>query len=191
MFVLKKKYFFIIENIKDIDLSNVKLFKKVIIIYRNKNNTENYSKLLEFRKNCRSKKIKFYITNNVKLMRKIKADGLYISAHNKDLSLNRLKNTSYNIIGSAHNIKEINLKLLQGCSSILFSRLFKTIYKGKKDYLDVIKFNLFTLNKKENLIPLGGIRVSNLNKLNIVNCNSFALLSEIKKKPAKIFSRLF
>ena len=44
---------------------------------------------------------------------------------------------------------------------------------------------------KENLVPLGGIKLSNLNKLNLVKSNSFALLSEIKKKPANIINRLF
>ena len=42
-----------------------------------------------------------------------------------------------------------------------------------------------------NLIPLGGIKIKNLNKLKNVYCEGFALLSEIKKKPAKIISRLF
>ena len=41
----------------------------------------------------------------------LKADGIYISAHNKDLSLARFKNSKYKIIGSAHNIKELNLKI--------------------------------------------------------------------------------
>ena len=124
-------------------------------------------------------------------MNTLKADGLYISAHNKELNLIKLKRNNYNLIGSAHNNKEINLKVMQGCSHIIFSRLFKTFYKNKKGSLGIIKFNLLKLCRKENLVPLGGIRLSNLNKLNIVKCNSFALLSEIKKKPAKLFSRLF
>ena len=57
-------------------------------------------------------------------MNTLKADGLYISAHNKELNLIKLRNTNYNLIGAAHNIKEINLKVLQGCSHIIFSRLF-------------------------------------------------------------------
>ena len=37
MFAYKNKYYLIIENIKDIDLSNIKSSNKFIIIYRNKN----------------------------------------------------------------------------------------------------------------------------------------------------------
>ena len=56
-------------------------------------------------------------------------------------------------------------------------------------YLGVIKFN--TIARMSNrIIPLGGIKVDNLNQLKIVFSEGLALLSEVKKKPAKIFSRL-
>ena len=191
MFVLKNKYYFIIENTKDIDLNNIKICKKINIIYRKRKFTEKTSNLLRFRRFCLSKRIKFYISNDLNLLKKIKADGLYISANNKNLSLNILKNANFDIIGSAHNYKEINIKKIQGCSTILFSRLFKTTYLNKKDFLGLVRFNFISLNQKLSLVPLGGIRLSNLNKLNIVKCNSFAVLSEIKKKPANIINRLF
>jgi len=35
MFVIKNKYFLIIENIKDINLENIKIRNKFFIIYRN------------------------------------------------------------------------------------------------------------------------------------------------------------
>ena len=126
-----------------------------------------------------------------KLTASLKADGLYISAHNINLGLAKLKKYNYKIIGSAHNIKELNIKLLQGCSTVIFPRLFKVSSPLKKGFMGVVKFNLFKLTRKENLVPLGGINLSNLNKLKMVKSDSFALLSEIKKKPAKLFNRLF
>ncbi len=191
MFTYKNKYFLIIENIKDINLRNIKLINRYIIIYRNTNKIDNIDNLLKFRRYCKSKKIDFYVSNNEKLTSDLKADGLYISAHNKNLRLAKLKRSNFKIIGSAHNIKELNLKILQGCSSIIFSRLFEVSSPFKKGYMGVIKFNLFRLSRRENLVPLGGINLSNLNKLKMVQSNSFALLSEIKKKPAKLFNRLF
>ena len=191
MFTYKNKYFLIIESIKDIDLRNIKLINRYIIIYRNVGKIENIDNLLKFRRLCKAKKIDFYVSNNEKLTLDLKADGLYISAHNKDLSLAKLKRPNFKIIGSAHNIKELNIKRLQGCSSVIFSRLFKVSSSFKKGFMGVIKFNLFKLSRKENLVPLGGINLSNLNKLKMVKSNSFALLSEIKKKPAKLFNRLF
>ena len=191
MFALKNKYFLIIESIKDIDLSNIKNLNKFIIIYTNKKKKENINNLLKFRRFCRVKKIDFYVSNDVKLASILKADGLYISAYNKNLNLIKINFNHFKIIGSAHNIKEINIKNLQGCSQIIFSRLFKTSYKYKKGSLGVIKFNLFKLLRKESLIPLGGINLSNLNKLKLVQSDGFAMMSEIRKNPHKILSRLF
>ena len=191
MFAFKKKYFLIIESTKDINLSNKKKGNKFNIIYRSKKYNENIKDLLKFRKICKEKRVSFFISNNLKLASTLKADGIYISAFNKNLSLNRIKNLNYKIIGSAHNIKELNIKVLQGCSEILFSRLFKTSYSQKLSFFGIVRYNLLKshLFKKE-LVPLGGIRLSNLNKLKLIRCDSFAVLSEVKKKPA-IISRLF
>ena len=188
MFILKKKYFFIIESIKDIELKNIKNFGKFSIIYRNKI-PENINKLKTFRLNCKSKKIPLLVANNIDLMRKIKADGLYISAHNNKLNLRNFKK-GYEIIGGAHNIKEINLKKLQGCSEVLLSRLFKTTYKNKIGSLGVIKFNLLSKITNISLTPLGGINLKNLNDLKNVNCESVALSSLVKKKSHKIHAFL-
>ena len=188
MFVFKNKYFFIIESIRDIDLKNIKNSNKFSIIYRSKNIAENIEKLMQFRKICKTRNIDFYVSNDLKLTKTLKADGIYISAYNKNLKITHLRNLNFRIIGSAHNIKELNIKKLQGCSSIIFSRLFETSYKYKKGFLGVVKFNLLKLSRKENLVPLGGIKLSNLNKLSTVKCDSIALSSEIIKKPI-IFSR--
>ena len=66
MFAYKNKYFLLIENIKDIDLNNIKLTNKFIIIYRNKNKNFNINKLIKFRQHCKAKKIDFYVSNNLK-----------------------------------------------------------------------------------------------------------------------------
>ncbi len=190
MFILKSKYFFIIENIKDIKLNNIKRINKYNIIYRFKDKQENLDKLLIFRKNCKAKGINFYVANDIKLAVLVKADGLYISAYNQNLRLRKIRNTNLQIIGSAHNLRELHIKKLQGCAEIIYSRIFETSYPYKEGFLGVIKFNLLKKSRKENLIPLGGIRTENLNKIKMISCNSFVVLSEIKKKPA-IIGRLF
>ena len=176
------------ENIKDIELKTLKW--KNSIIYRNNKKVNNMNDLALFRKNCKLKAIKFYVANNYTLAILLNSDGLYLSSFNKRLkSLNYIK-SNFEIIGSAHNYKEIYEKLKQGCSSILFSKLFVVDYDKKASYLGVVKFNNLSRISR-NLIPLGGIKIKNLNKLKNVYCEGFALLSEIKKKPAKIISRLF
>ena len=160
------------------------------IILRKQNNKEKIEDLINFRNNCKKKGINFYIANNTNLLTKLRADGLYISAYNKSFRFLSLKKSNFKLIGSAHNLKEIALKSKQGCDIILFSKLFLVSYDKKAAFLGVIRFNNY-LKINKNLIPLGGISITNLNNLNNVNCQGFALLSEVKKKPAKIFSRLF
>jgi hypothetical protein len=45
--------------------------------------------------------------------------------------------------------------------------------------------------RKENLIPLGGINLRNLNKLNIVKCNSIAVSSLIKDYQNEAVKRFY
>jgi len=190
MFAYKKKYFLFTESIKDIDFRKIKKHKKFVIIYRNNKKNEKIFDLLKFRQRCKLKSIEFFVANDFYLTIKLKANGIYLSGSNKSLKALSLKRLNYKIIGSAHNAKEINTKQKQGCRYILLSRLFLVSYKKSMSFLDVNKFNKFTYLFK-NLVPLGGINKDNLNKLRSVNCNGFAILSEVKKKPAKIFSRLF
>ena len=91
MFIIKNKYFFIIENIKDIDLKKLKLRNKFFIIYRNYKNMMK-SDLLRFRQSCKSKGIKLYVANDIKLAISINSDGIYLSSFNKGLQFLNFKN---------------------------------------------------------------------------------------------------
>ncbi len=189
MFIIKNKYFLIIENIKDIDLKNIKIRNKFFIIYRNYKKVNEIDELLRFRLKCKSKSIKFYVANDMKLAKILDSDGIYLSSFNKKLKFLSYKKKNFGVIGSANNFKEIYCKIKQGCTFILLSKLFLVNYDKKSPYLGVVKFNSFSKISKK-LIPLGGIKRQNLNNLNNISCDGFALLSEIKKKPA-ITNRLF
>ena len=85
MFIVKNKYFLIIENIKDIDLKNIKIRNKFSIVYRNRNKIHNLDELLKFRKKCKLKAIRFYVANNYGLAVSLNSDGIYLSSFNKNL----------------------------------------------------------------------------------------------------------
>ena len=191
MSIHKKNYYLFIENTRDFNLSLIKIRNKFNIIYRSQNKNENIKDLFEFRKNCKKRGVNFIVSNNTKLLSKLNADGLYISSYNKNLLLNKYRRIGYTVIGSAHNYKEIIIKKAQGCTKVVFSRIFETSYKDKKGFLGVLKFNLISLNSDMEIIPLGGINEKNLIKMKSVNCRSFACMSVIKKKPANIINRLF
>ena len=98
MFIIKNKYFLIIENIKDIDLKNIKKRDKFFIIYRNNNKIDKLNDLLSFRRKCKAKAIKFYVSNDINLAILLKSDGIYLSSHNKNLKFLIIKKKNFELL---------------------------------------------------------------------------------------------
>ena len=67
MFIIKNNYYLYIENTESIDLNYIKKNKKISIIYRNNRKAEDLVNLNKFRRECKIKRFKFYIANNLKL----------------------------------------------------------------------------------------------------------------------------
>ena len=191
MFINKNEYYIYIENLSSINLNLIKKRGKFNLILRNNQKKQKLSDLIEFKRMCKKNNIKFYISNDVSLALKIGVNGVYLSSYNKAIvqKANDI-GKRLEIIGSAHNFREIDSKKRQGCKKIFLSRLFKTDYKNKKTYLGTTKFNLLIKNFKNYFVALGGIRSKNLMRVKLLNCDAVALLSEVKKKPA-IIHRLF
>ena len=142
----------------------------------------NIDAILKIKKHCKKYKRKFYLANNHKLAWNLNLDGYYIPAFNKSfkhLSLSRKKN--FLIIGSAHNLGEINYKIKQKCELIFLSPIFKV--KKKKSFLGLNVFRNITNQSKKKIIALGGIKYSNLNKISISKASGYASISMIKKRP--------
>ena len=166
------KYYFI-SNF-DTNIIN-KIDRSVSIIYRNYNLKKIDIKLiLKIKNYCKIRKIKFYISNNIKLAIKLDLDGAYIPSFNKStkhLAFSYKK--KFNLIGSAHNIKEIKIKEIQNVSKIFIS----SIFKKNKNYLGINKFKLLSKLTKKKIVALGGISKINLNKLKLLNISEFAGIS--------------
>jgi len=79
----------------------------------------------------------------------------------------------FEILGSAHNIKEIRIKEVQKVNILFISSLFKQ----NKNFLGINKFKNIKKLTKKNIVALGGISKKNLNKLKLVNCKKFAGIS--------------
>jgi thiamine-phosphate pyrophosphorylase len=175
--ILKEKYFYI-DSIQNLNIDYIKKTKANIII---KDNIKLNKDFYDFVIKCKNNLINVFISNDLKLLYRLKSNNFYISAFNKKkyLYLKRL-NPQIKIIGSAHNTREIHEKFNQGCDKIVFSRLFETYKEG---YYNVIKFNLIANRSKKKIIALGGINNLNYKKLKIVNCIGFALLKELKNRP--------
>ena len=99
MFAFKKKYYLFVENTREFKLDLIKTREKFNIIYRNQNTKEKIQDLFNYRKKCAKYGIKFYVANNTSLLIRLRADGLYISSHNKSLLLNSFIKKGFDVIG--------------------------------------------------------------------------------------------
>ena len=179
-----KKFLFINEFNQNTILSIDKDFD---IIYRNYQNIPNESLLLKIKNFCKRTNRRFYLSNNLKLAVKLKLDGAYIPAFNKNLNHNNLTlRSNFKIIGSAHNVFEIKTKIAQHCELIFLSPIFKN--EKNKNFLDIIKFNNLTLGFKKKFVALGGINSRNIKKISLTKSIGIAGISkitEIKKNGPK------
>ena len=118
-----------------------------MVIYRNYSSKIKKELIIKIKNYCHKKRIKFFLSNHIKLAIKLNLDGAYIPSFNKSFDhLNYDLKNKFMIIGSAHNNNEIKIKELQKVEQIFLSSLFKE----NKNYLGVNKFKLLSnLTKKK------------------------------------------
>ena len=167
-----RKYYFI----NKFDTNNInKQDKQTVIIYRNySSNRKSEDLILKIKNHCKKRRVKFYVSNNVKLAIKLGLDGVYIPSFNKDTKhLAYSYKKKFDIIGSAHNLKEIRIKEKQGVKKIFLSSLFKK----NKNFLGINKFKILSNLTKKSVVALGGISKSNLKNLSFLDHSDFAGIS--------------
>ena len=170
--ILKTKYYFI----NKFDTNNIdKQDRLTTIIYRNylpKKIDE--ALILKIRNFCKKKQKKFFLSNDVRLALKLNLDGAYIPSFNKTFNhLSYSYNKKFQIIGSAHNIKEIRSKELQKVRKIFIS----SIFKKNKNYLGINRFKILNQYTNLKVVALGGISKKNIKKLNLFTTKDFAGIS--------------
>ena len=165
------KYYFTNKfDINNIDKQDI----NTAIIYRNYNKKNDLDVILKFKKYCKKKGNKFFLSNNVRLATNLNLDGAYIPSFNKDMRhLIYSFKKKFLIIGSAHNNNEIKIKEQQGVSLIFLS----SVFKKNKNYLGSNKFRLLSKLTNRKIIALGGISTTNLKKIKLLSCFGFAGIS--------------
>ena len=167
-----KKYYFINEFNQNHLIS---LNKNISFIWRNKDKETPKETIIKLRDFCKKNQRCFYISNDIKLARKLNADGVYISSTNRNLNLRTVNlKKKFKILGSAHNLKEIKIKELQNIEEIFLSPLFK---EKTNQQLNVYRYLKLRETTKMRDISLGGINSQNLNKLKIIKPFGFAGIS--------------
>ena len=80
--------------------------------------------ILTIKNYCKKKGLKFYLANNIKLAIQLNLDGVYIPSFNKNLNhLSYSIKNKFDVVGSAHNLKEIKIKELQKVNKIFISSI--------------------------------------------------------------------
>ena len=116
-----------------------------------------------------------FIANDFRLAIKLRVTGVYISANNR----NMVPGYSYlfkkmQIIGSAHNLKEIQIKKKQKVKEIFISPIFK---KKQNKPIGLYKLKHLFDNFKYDKIALGGINSKNIKLLKLVKFQGFAAIN--------------
>lgn len=190
-----KNYLFIKEFNENIR-RNILKFSNISIIIQNDLNNRSYKiendNLYEIIKFCKKKNIKFYISNNLQLALKTKANGLFIDSLNKSI-FRKFYKKNFKIIGAAHNQVEYYFKQEQNCNLVFLSPLFFNYKYSINRILGPIRFNLITRNWITDIGCLGGINMKNLKKIKLLRTNAIGFISLIKnlekKKPVYCLSR--
>ena len=113
-----------------IDKYNSEIFKNkninIGIVYRNYKDENRENQLIRIAVACKKSRYQLFVSNDLKLAYKFKADGIYIPSFNKSKKFLNLEKRNIKIIGSAHSQKEIHKKNEQNCKAIFLSPLFYT-----------------------------------------------------------------
>ena len=152
------------------------------VIYRNYKALNRKFELQKIAEACKKCNYQLFVSNDIKLAIKVKANGIYIPSFNKNKKFCNIENNNFKVLGSAHNQKQIFEKITQKCQLIFLSPIF--FVKKKKKFLGLHKFNYLSYNNKISFIALGGINENNISTLKLLNAKGFAGISLFKKKPA-------
>ena len=178
----KPNIYYFIKKFNSDEIKNLSI--NISLIYRNYEDKLDVNTIKKIKDICIKQGRKFYISNNFKVAKNLKLDGIYVPSFN---TLSNFKNLTthkkFKIIGSAHNKVQLIKKYEQGCVEVFIAPIFKT--KKSKFFLDISKFNLISNFSNVRIIALGGINLSNFNKLRSVLCSGFAGISWIKKTGLK------
>ena len=171
-FKLLNKYYFI----NTFDTNNFKKQDRTtIIIYRNYTSPKkDINKILKLKKFFKKRGNKFLLANDFKLALKLRLDGVYLPSFNNTFShLSYTKIKNFDVIGSAHNLKEIRIKELQKVKTIFISSLFKK----NKNYLGFNKFKILNNFTKNEVVALGGVSKKNIKKIKLLKIAGIAGIS--------------
>ena len=174
MHLKKYDFFTYIDNLNQENIINLNI--NINIILRNYEKKFGKNELIKFVKFCKKNKRKIYLANDIKKAKALDFNGAYIPSFNKiAYNYNLGKKNGFQLLGSAHNVQEILIKINQKIDIIFLSSLFKN--SKKKKNLGIVKFKLLQKNFNKKFIALGGINKKNIKILDMLKISGYAAIS--------------
>lgn len=181
------KHYVFLEKINNLIKENLIKFNNINIIIdidkKDKKELENQFSIIKFAKKS---KIPFLLKNDFQKCIKYNASGIFIEANYKKIIKPMLLKKNFKIIGSAHDQLEYAQKLKQKCHLLMLSPLFFNEKYSTNKILNILRFNLKTLNWKIKPCALGGINSKTFKRIRLAKCmaigfKKFIFDTEIKK----------
>ena len=177
------KYYIFVNELNETIKKNLSNLLKPNLILNFKINDQSSLILAEnIIKFCKFNQIPFYVIDNIKIAKRLNADGIFISSNNRKVGLSSSVKAKFKLIGSAHSQLEYSFKMRQNCKTLMLSPIFYNNKYSLNKILTPVKFNLIALNWKIDLCALGGISNSNIKKIKITKAKSVGMKSWINEK---------
>jgi len=170
--------YYFIDQINESTISTIFKFRNISLIYMSQNNSfSNTQDLMKIKEFSNKNNLKFYVTDNIRLAIKVKANGIYLTKNYNRMLHNYNYKKDFLILGSVHNQLEYYRKSIQNCKKFFLSPIFFNKKYSINKILGVIKFKIITKDWKNEAIPLSGINQRNIKQALIANKEQIAFRS--------------
>ncbi len=170
--------YYFIDQINESTISTIFKFRNISLIYMNRDNSfSNTQDLIKIKEFSKKNNLKFYVTDNIRLAIKVKANGIYLTKNYNRILQNYNYKKDFLILGSVHNQLEYYRKSIQNCKKFFLSPIFFNKKYSINKILGVIKFKIITKDWKNEAIPLSGINQRNIKQALLANKEQIAFRS--------------
>ena len=170
--------YYFIDQINKSTISTIFKFRNISLIYMSQNNSfSNIQDLIKIKEFSNKNNLKFYVTDNIRLAIKVKANGIYLTKNYNRMLHNYNCKKDFLILGSVHNQLEYYRKSIQNCKKFFLSPIFYNRKYSINKILGVIKFKIISKDWKDKAIPLSGINQRNIKQALLANKKQIAFRS--------------
>lgn len=117
--------YYFIDQINKSTISTIFKFRNISLIYMSQNNSfSNIQDLMKIKEFSTKNNLKFYVTDNIRLAIKVKANGIYLTKNYNRMLHNYNYKKDFLILGSVHNQLEYYRKASKIVKNFFYHQFF-------------------------------------------------------------------